>query len=332
MLHHCRPAQSLSAAQTACGRLLSGLLWGLLVSCGGKAESRLPELPERGTRGTLPPNASSGRPVPALPDSCDDNPFLNNCRPPQDRGPRGESGIGGTTRPPSQPPSSGPPSGQPPLPPDSAMPLPIPELSDPDSTPLERASAVLETRCGSCHVDPDPNVCGTCDGMYAIGDLGLMIQIGKIEACRWTDSRIFRRVLDRSMPPDDSGLPAPSTEEFEIVGQFVNGICDSLTDGGPEDVERVAFENLLRQDCSSCHGPVVADAGVGAAPHFIDGVNDIAELINAELILPCDSAASPLVQRLRDASMPPSDSPGPRPTEPEIAAVEAFIDRPCAAR
>lgn len=331
MSHPADPAPRLSAAQTACGRLLSGLLWGLLVSCGGKAESTLPELPERGTLGTLAPNGRSGRPAPAPPETCADNPLLNNCREPAEPPPRGESGIGGTTRPPSQPPSSGPASSGPPLLPDVQR-QPIAELSDPNSTPLERASAVLDTRCGSCHGYPSASVCGTCDGMYGIGDLGLMIQTGKIEACRWTDSRIFRRVLDRSMPPEESRLPAPSTEEFEIVRDFVNGICGSLTNGGPEDTERVAVENLLRDDCSACHGQAVADAGVVAGPNFIDGVNDLAELISAELILPCESASSRLVQVLQEGSMPPPDSTGPRPTATEIAAVAAFIDRPCTAR
>jgi len=211
------------------------------------------------------------------------------------------------------------------------QPAPIAELSDPNSTPLERASAVLDTRCGSCHGQPNANVCGTCDGWYDIGNIGLMIQTDRIEACRWTDSRVFRRVLDRTMPPEDSGLPAPTTEEFEVVRDFVNGICGSLTNGGPEDSERVATENLLREDCSSCHGPAAPDGGP-AGPNFIDGENDIAELISSELILPCDAPASPLVQRLRDGSMPPPDSLGPRPTEAEIAAVAAFVDRPCRVR
>jgi hypothetical protein len=306
------------------------------------AESGLPEqatgrtLPPDANEGrALPPGANQGRPSPSPPETCADNPLLNNCRDPADRVPPAES-TGERPRPPSRPPSSGPVSseGPPSIPLPATPPSPIAELSDPNSTPLERASAVLDTRCGSCHGYPNPSVCGTCDEMFGIGDLALMIQSDEIEACRWTDSRIFRRVLDRSMPPEASGLPAPTTEEFEVVRDFVNGICGSLTNGGPEDTERVTTENLLREDCSACHSLAPPDAGPTGptGPNFIDGVNDIAELISAELILPCDSAASPLVQRLRDGSMPPPDSLGPRPTAAQIAAVAAFIDRPCTAR
>jgi len=309
------PAPCLGGVRGVCARALSGLVLGLLAaSCGGKAES----LPSPGAEpgGRAPPSASQGGgqtpPGPAF--TCADNPLASPC-------------VDGASppRPESSPAPT--PTPAPSVAPD-VSPEPIPELADPNATPLERASAVLDTRCGSCH----GRSCGpACDGTFEIGDLALMIQTGKIEACRWTDSRLYRRVLDRTMPPEYSRLLPPSTEEFEVVGEFVNGICGSLVNSGPEDTERVAVENLLRDDCSACHGQQPADAGAAVPPHF-DGVTDIAELISSGLIQPCDSAASLLVQRLQDGSMPPPDSTGPRPTAAEIDAVAAFIDRPCKAR
>jgi hypothetical protein len=294
---------ALAALALGCGAL----------SCGGKAEDPPSPGSSFPTPGSARPTASSpgaapgGRELPE--ETCEENPLLAQC-------PRSSSG------------------GVPSLPEETCAdnPLlagcsPLPRLDDPSLSPVERAEAVLDARCGSCHGDPNVLSCGLCDGMYDIGDMRKMISTGKIIPCRWTESLIYQRISRREMPPRSTNLAAPTREELAIVGTAVDGLCDELSAGGPV-VRRqaAALESWLASDCGGCHANTPADAGaIPPVPVDVPG------LVAAGLIKPCDRSGSPLLQRLRDDSMPP---PGvsPRPTAFELRELEAFIDLPCSHR
>jgi hypothetical protein len=59
-------------------------------------------------------------------------------------------------------------------------------------------------------------------------------------------------------------------------------------------------------------------------------VEDAEALLEAGWLVPCGSSRSPVLQRIRDGSMPPPDSGMGQPTLVEIDTLAAFIDRPCA--
>ena len=145
-----------------------------------------------------------------------------------------------------------------------------------------------------------------------------MIDTGKIIPCRWTESRIYVRI--REMHPRTTSLPRPTREEIAIVGDFVNGMCDDVTADNPDVSGQAAIESWLARDCGGCHA---RPADAGAIPSV---PLDIAGLLADGELVPC--SGSPLLQRLRDNSMPP---PGvsPRPTAGEIQDLEALINRTC---
>jgi hypothetical protein len=271
------------------------------VSCGGQAES--PSVPGSSVPGSgsvgptaQPPGGARGGALALPEDTCADNPLLAKCQAPL-------------------------PSSAPPMP----VEPPALDLDDPSLSPVERAEAVLGARCGSCHGTPNPVACGVCDGMYDIDDMAKMINTGKIIPCAWTDSLIYQRIARREMPPRNTNLPAPSRAELAVVGNFVDGLCDDLSAGGPSG--QAALESWLASSCGSCHGNTLGDAG---ASERIPLVN-VSDMLAQGVIVPCNPDGSLLVQRLRDDSMPP---PGvnPRPTAREIRELVAFIDRPCSRR
>jgi mono/diheme cytochrome c family protein len=192
---------------------------------------------------------------------------------------------------------------------------------------------LLFKNCGDCHGgEPSAQRCGACDGLYYVENPRRLVESSYIVPCRWQDSPLFQRIADGSMPPGSSRQDTDATlEEMAPVGDFVNGLCSELTDGGPGDTQRAHIERWLGADCGSCHSPA-ADAAVSSPPSALDGVGDIAELIAAGLIVPCDADGSELVRVLRDQSMPPPGSSGPQPGRAELTELIAFINRPCARR
>ena len=282
------------------------------LSCGGLAESSStsgpafqeprssarpsPAAPSRPEVGLLPPSS--------LPEeTCADNPLLAKC----------------ATSSPAQPRFAAP--SQPATPDNPSVVL------EPGLTPVERAEAVLGARCGGCH-GPAIN-CGVCDGLHDIDDLGKMIEVGRIAPCRWTESRIYQRIARGEMPPTTSGVAPPTASDLRVVSDTVNGLCDDLTSGGPVTSGRTAIESWLAEDCGSCHGNTpAADAGTASRLPLVD----LSELVAEGVIVPCNPGGSLLVQRLTDNSMPPPGSSAERPTSDEIAALTAFIERPCARR
>lgn len=91
------------------------------------------------------------------------------------------------------------------------------------------------------------------------------------------------------------------------------------------DLARAAAENILRVNCGACHGPALSPAAALAGMNYID---DMDELVAQDKVIPLDAASSLVVRRMRDGSMPPLNSPGPRPSPQDIDTVADFIDNP----
>ena len=85
-----------------------------------------------------------------------------------------------------------------------------------------------------------------------------------------------------------------------------------------------AVENVLSANCGQCHGPLapVADSG------GITFINDLDRLIAAGLLVPLNSAASPIVIVMVNGSMPPPGSGLPPVTDADINTVTRYLDNP----
>jgi serine/threonine-protein kinase len=120
-----------------------------------------------------------------------------------------------------------------------------------------------------------------------------------------------------------------------VAADDVNDV-DDVTDNGdaiddPRLAAQAAAENILRANCGQCHGPALTEDQARAGMNFID---DIDALVNtpanngAALIAPLDADGSYIIQRMRNGSMPPAESTGPRPSDQDIQTVANFIDNP----
>lgn len=104
------------------------------------------------------------------------------------------------------------------------------------------------------------------------------------------------------------------------------------TESEPTSLPRANAENVLRANCGQCHGPALTPEAAEAGMNFIDDIDRlVAESSNdgsSRLLFPLNSDQSLVVTRMRDGSMPPPGSDGPRPSVQDINAVANFIDNP----
>lgn len=110
---------------------------------------------------------------------------------------------------------------------------------------------------------------------------------------------------DVDADPDPGSSPGASDSELELA--------------------RAAAENVLRANCGQCHGPQLTPAAARAGMNFID---DIDALVNEGKLVPLDPEGSPVVRRMREGSMPPLGTDGPRPSDRDIELVADFVENP----
>ena len=92
-----------------------------------------------------------------------------------------------------------------------------------------------------------------------------------------------------------------------------------------EGLPETQVENILAANCGQCHGPALRPEQASGDIWFID---DVDQLTERGYIVPLNSAASRIVQVMRDGSMPPADSGLPPLDESDIEIVARFIDEP----
>jgi serine/threonine-protein kinase len=95
--------------------------------------------------------------------------------------------------------------------------------------------------------------------------------------------------------------------------------------GGEADLAKAAAENVLAANCGQCHGPALTEQQAQAGMNYI---NDIDKLVDTGKIVPLNSAASRIVQRMVRQEMPPVASGLPAVTEADINTVAQYIDNP----
>lgn len=196
---------------------------------------------------------------------------------------------------------------------------------------MVEAERVLDQRCGMCHGEAQrerqrqTGVQGF--SFLEIDDMSTLLARGLVIPCDSEGSPLVRRMRDGSMPPADSFQPSLRMTDEQRVTTFIDGLCTPPVT--PELIdERLRLEELLRASCGDCHGQVAVDSGSVQASALLENI----ELLQRQSwLIPCNSAGSPLVQRMRTGDMPPFDSDAPRLTSNDIEALAQFVDRPCVA-
>jgi mono/diheme cytochrome c family protein len=100
---------------------------------------------------------------------------------------------------------------------------------------------------------------------------------------------------------------------------------DPGAEPSPEELARAAAENVLASRCGGCHGPALTPAQASAGMNYID---DIQKLADEGKIIPLNSTQSRVIERMRDGSMPPTQSQLDKVPEADINIVAQFIDNP----
>jgi mono/diheme cytochrome c family protein len=134
-------------------------------------------------------------------------------------------------------------------------------------------------------------------------------------------------VIERDTCEDNPLLAGCDTNPDENTVDAVSDDEDTIPEESASELElaRAAAENVLRANCGQCHGPQLTPAAARAGMNFIDNID---ELVNQGKIIPLDPEGSPVVRRMKEGSMPPLGTAGPRPSERDIALVEEFVSNP----
>jgi hypothetical protein len=115
--------------------------------------------------------------------------------------------------------------------------------------------------------------------------------------------------------PGPSLAPAPAPVPLPMYDPRQESECDCQTD---------AVANVLVANCGQCHGPLAPVADSGGLT-FID---DLDRLIATGLLVPLNSAASPIVIAMVNGTMPPPETGLLPVTEADINVVRQYLDNP----
>jgi hypothetical protein len=131
--------------------------------------------------------------------------------------------------------------------------------------------------------------------------------------------------LTTPISPDTSS-PDTSSAETPPVSHASATTPEDVSGTDTDSCELHQIERLLDNRCGACHSmpkfQVPIDCFGSCAPAPIH----ISDLVDIDKVVPGDSAASRLMIRLYDGSMPPPLSGLPPPSDAEITWLASFID------
>lgn len=137
-----------------------------------------------------------------------------------------------------------------------------------------------------------------------------------LSACGADDAMLIAEILRGQQPPGSN--PVPTSEPDDGPAPDGNPPVDQTPPPDEISEEQLAVQAILDINCETCHGP---EAGLGGMDSM-----DIDYLVDRDLIIPGDSAASPIVVAMDQERMPPPAVLDQRPTRAEVRRVARFID------
>ncbi len=198
-----------------------------------------------------------------------------------------------------------------------------------------RVTLMLAEWCGACH-GPALTVQQAQAGINFITDLDALVDAGYLRECAAEQSPVVN-VLRAKHGFTNGLVDVPEADIDFIVAEFDRD-CSATRRLCVEQPElqgcaAVQAERVLDLRCGMCHGQAQREresiTGVNAFS-FLE-IDSMPDMIRSGLVIPCSSAGSPLVQRMRDGSMPPSGSGQLGPRRSDQALVTSFIDGLCGA-
>ena len=88
----------------------------------------------------------------------------------------------------------------------------------------------------------------------------------------------------------------------------------------PGNLLKDQAQNILLSNCGGCHGSRLTKESAKAGMNYIDNMDLLAQ--NGKIV-PLDATASPIIQKMRDGTMPPG---GPRVSDADIDFVATYIN------
>ena len=88
----------------------------------------------------------------------------------------------------------------------------------------------------------------------------------------------------------------------------------------PGNLLKDQAQNILLTNCGGCHGSRLTKESAKAGMNYIDNMDQLA--LNGKIV-PLDAAASPIIQKMRDGTMPPG---GPRVKDTDIDFIATYIN------
>lgn len=140
-------------------------------------------------------------------------------------------------------------------------------------------------------------------------------------ACLQVETDPVLPPVPRRPPEEPKPYEVGSCTDHPDLGWCQSEVGQLSEREGRAELLRGAALDVLGQHCAECHSAAGAQAAVG--PLAID---DAAELVRSGLVIPLNSAQSPLLQLLGSGTMPPPDRAPLRAHELELLAL--WIDTP----
>lgn len=220
------------------------------------------------------------------------------------------------------------------------------ELDPPQLDCLPPEDDIVDTALGAANLGTFSVSCVRCHGPSrnaggiaatpAFEGLGDLVARGLLDPCNPDASPIVTSMREGRMPPpEDTFFTDGDRQRIEDGIAYMCELPTSLV-ARPQFCRDVPFypecgvvnvETLLSRDCGHCHGESAADGD--RVPLGNADVGDLASLIEAGYIVPCDSQASPLLKALRAGSAAPHNTCVRFPEPFELREIEELVDGLC---